>query len=236
MSRRALSIACFPEAVERFDREHVVVGIDVIRATTSAITALAQGRRCFPVPSVELAREVGSTLTDPLYAGELGGEVPEGFEIQNSPTLIAQRTDVERPMVLLSTAGTDLLWRARDHHETYAACLRNISAQVEALADHGGPIAVIGAGGRGTFRVEDKIGCARVAVGLLDAGFAADEETRSFVERWAEADLSEIEDGPSADYLRRSDQTYDLDFVLEHVDDLRVVGRLDGGELKAVEL
>lgn len=232
MSDRSVAIDCFPEAVQRYDRDHVVVAVDVIRATTTAVTALATGRRCFPVPSVEVARTVAAGLEEPLFAGELAGEMPEGFELQNSPTLIADRTDVERPLVLLSTAGTDLLWRAREHRSVWAACLRNVEAQVEALADADGPIVVIGAGGRGTFRVEDQIGCARIAAGLIDAGFACSRDVKAFVARWAEEDLSEIAGGPSSEYLRRSKQDYDLEFVLNHIDDLSFAARLQEGELK----
>jgi phosphosulfolactate phosphohydrolase-like enzyme len=58
-------------AVERYpslgpaDPDWTVVGVDVIRATTTAVTAVAAGRRCFPVASLEeavpLARRAGGT-------------------------------------------------------------------------------------------------------------------------------------------------------------------------------
>ena len=54
-----------------------VVGIDVIRATTTAVTAVAAGRRCFPVASLEEAVPLAARLANPLLVGELGGNRPD---------------------------------------------------------------------------------------------------------------------------------------------------------------
>ena len=83
---QTVAIDCFPESVERYADGWAVVAIDVIRATTVAITAVALGRRCFPVPSVKDAMRTARRLENPLLGGELGGVKPEGFEINNSPS------------------------------------------------------------------------------------------------------------------------------------------------------
>src|SRR5437763_8672169 len=106
---RTVVIDCFPEAAARFASSHSVVCIDVIRATTTAQTAVALGRRCFPVPSIEAAVPLAASLDNPLLVGELGGSLPYGFHLNNSPARVAQREDVERPMILLSTSGTRLV-------------------------------------------------------------------------------------------------------------------------------
>jgi len=51
----------------------------------------------------------------------------EDFEVNNSPAEIAMRTDIERPLVLLSSAGTKLIHAARENDVTYLACFRNYS-------------------------------------------------------------------------------------------------------------
>ena len=98
-----------------YDNTYAIVPVDVIRATTTAITGVAQGRKCYPVSSIEEATAVANNIQNPLQVGELGGNMPYGFDLQNSPFLIASRTDVDRPMILLSTSGTRLITEFKDH-------------------------------------------------------------------------------------------------------------------------
>lgn len=232
---RSVVIDCFPEHASGYARTHVIVAVDVIRATTTAVTAVAAGRRCFPVPTLEAAVPLAARLPDPLLVGELGGNPPYGFHLTNSPAQIATRQDVERPMVLLSTSGTPLLWEARAAPRVFAACLRNRTAQAELLARSDAPVALIGAGSRREFREEDALGCAWIAETLLELGFhAADERTKRLIDTYAGADVEICAQGHSAEYLRRTGQVADLEFILSHVDDLADVVSLVAGELGAV--
>jgi 2-phosphosulfolactate phosphatase len=224
-------IDVFPESVA-LHREGAIVGVDVIRATTTAITALATGRRVFVVPSLEMAVPLAARLDEPLLVGELGGNMPYGFHVNNSPASIAARDDVERPMILLSTSGTRLLTEGTGAEAVYAGCLRNVSALVGHLAARHDRIAVIGAGARGEFREEDQLGTALIAAGLVDAGFEpADARTRDLVDRWRGLPIESILVSASVEYLRSSGQVDDLDFILEHVDDVDGVWALHDGEL-----
>ena len=53
--KRSVIIDFLPESVRRYRSGWAIVAIDVIRATTTAITAAATGRRCFPAPTIEAA-------------------------------------------------------------------------------------------------------------------------------------------------------------------------------------
>src|SRR5205085_10661984 len=137
------------------------------------------------------------------------------------------------PMILLSTSGTPLMWEARRATAAYAACLRNVSAQAEHLAQTDRPVAVIGAGSRNEFRDEDALCCAWIAAALIERGFAAaDERTSEHVARWRSAPVEVCAQGHSAEYLRKTGQVSDLEFILEHVDDLDPGFRLADGELE----
>ncbi len=73
---RTVIIDCFPENVARYrDEGYVVVAIDVIRATTTAVTAAAMGRKCYPVDTVDNALALAADLDNPLMVGELGGDM-----------------------------------------------------------------------------------------------------------------------------------------------------------------
>lgn len=230
-ARGLVTIDCFPSSLDRYDDSWAVVAIDVIRATTTAVTAVARGRRCFPVASLEQARTVADGLTAPVLAGERDGLRPEGFEEQNSPTAFASRTDTHRPLVLLSTSGTQLLQGVTPGHARYAACLRNASATVAHLARHHDRVAVIGAGTHGEFREEDVLGCSWVAGGLVRAGYSTDRRTRALLFRWCDQPVEVVARSKSAAYLRRTGQVADLEYVMTHVDDLRAPFVVRDGEL-----
>jgi 2-phosphosulfolactate phosphatase len=227
---KTVVIDCFPEHLARYgDGGWTVVAVDIIRATTTAVTATAGGRRCYPVPTLEAALGLAARLEDPLLAGELGGSVPCGFEEGNSPARLAHRTDIGRPMILLSTSGTRLISRTGPYEAVYAACLRNHTAQVERLADRHERILVIGAGSRGEFREEDQLACAWIAGGLMEAGYKPLGGTTEIVARWRNRPVKAVADGKSAEYLRRTGQADDLEFILDHVDDIPATFELDEG-------
>lgn len=228
-------IDVLPESAAAYGDGWAVVGVDVMRATTTAVTIAWTGRRCLPVSSQAEAHDVATRLEDPLLVGEWGGDLPEGFHLQNSPAAMEVRNDLERPAVLLSTSGTRLLRAAASADAVYAASLRNVRAQVAHLAEHHPQVAVIGAGTKGEFRREDQFGCARIAAGLLEAGYTAGNGgTMEIVERWRDEPVEACAGGRSADYLRRTGQLEDLDFVLTRVDDVPAVFRLEEGELRRV--
>ena len=231
-TRRTVTIDWGPERASGFGREWVIVGIDVIRATTTICTAVAGNRRCLVAESLEHALRLATAEDDPLLAGEVAGVQLPGLELQNSPAVLAARTDVHRPLILVSSTGTRLLHNAAQAVDrVYAASMRNVSAQVDHLADCDGPVAVIGAGTRGTFREEDQAGCAAVAAGLLARGWQADAATRHLVARWRDAPVSAWASGASAAYLRSSGQERDLEFVTTHLDDIPAVFEMKGEEI-----
>lgn len=228
-------IDCYQENPDfRYDG-YAVVAIDVIRATTTAITAVASGRRCFPVPSVEAANLVKRKLANPLLAGEVAGKLPDDFEVNNSPAELAMRMDTERPLVLLSSSGTKLIHAARESDFTYLACFRNHATIAQHLIDHHSHVALVGAGTRGEFREEDQICCAWIARELIRAGFEPyNDRTSSIVEKWGTVAADACLVSRSAEYLLKSGQTMDLDFTLEHVNDLPFIYRMREGEVVAI--
>src|SRR5215472_17298821 len=147
--RKTVVIDCYPECVEVYRDGYSIVAVDVIRATTTVVTGVSLGRRCFPAPTLEAAVPLAAKLTNPLLIGELGGSMPYGFDMNNSPAELAIRTDIHRPMLLLSTSGTKVICGALESQAMYVACLRNYTATAAYLAAHHPTLALIGAGSRG---------------------------------------------------------------------------------------
>lgn len=231
----AVIIDAFPESAERYRQGYAIVVVDVIRATTTATTAVSMGRQVIPAQTTDEAIRLASSLKEPILVGELGGNMPVGFDLTNSPARIAERLDVHRPMILVSSSGTQLLLNAVGAEAVYIACFRNFSAVSRYLAGRHRRIAVLGAGTRNQFRREDQIGCVLVAEQLVASGYIPETEATShYISRWSGTNLDVVRSGRSAAYLRDSGQEIDLDFVLSHVDDLETVPSLINGGLFAV--
>ncbi|HET7230267.1 MAG TPA: 2-phosphosulfolactate phosphatase [Longimicrobium sp.] len=233
---RTVAIDSLPEAALRYGRGWAVVCVDVIRATTTAVTAAARGIRCFPVPTLDAAAAVASVLDRPLLCGELGGNMPFGFDLTNSPARVDALGDEGRPLVLLSSSGTQLVHNAARSgaDAVYVACLRNWGAMASHLFALHPRVAVIGAGTRGEFREEDQRCCALVGAALAAAGHQpASELTRDTLARWHRAPVTGWLQSRSVDYLRRSGQLADLDFILAHLNDLTMVFAVEDGEVVA---
>ncbi len=210
-----------PERAVTHGEGAAIIAVDVIRATTTAVTGVVLGRECYPVPSLEVAVPLAARLHDPLLVGELGGNRPYGFDLTNSPYELAHRTDVERPMILLSTSGTRLISAPPRAEQVYVACLRNWRAQAAWMIGRHARVVVLGAGTRGEFREEDQLCCAWIARELVAAGYAAhDERTRKLIERWSAEPVEGLLVSQSVTYLRETGQEDDLEFVMTHLDDV----------------
>jgi 2-phosphosulfolactate phosphatase len=232
---RTVAIDCFRDTLGRYTSGYAFVAVDVVRAMTTAVTAVALGRRCFAAPTVAAALQRAARLERPLLVGELGGELPAGFELGNSPAELARRTDLDRPIVLVSSSGTPLLDRAGGCGPTYLGCFRNSRFLGRWLAGRHRRVAVLGAASRGEFREEDQMCCAQIAAGLMAAGYAPqDRTTAELVERWGDAPADAWLGSNSVTYLRRTGLVDDLEFILRHVHDLSTVFEVRYGEVVAV--
>jgi 2-phosphosulfolactate phosphatase len=230
-----VTIDCFHEHLAAPRADEVIVAIDVIRASTTAITAAAIGKPLFPAGSIEAAVRLAADLDRPILAGELGGVQPYGFDLQNSPTQIAALDESSRPIILLSTSGTRLMAEASLHAPTFVACLRNVRAVAAHLAELSLDVRILGADSRGEFREEDQLCAARIARALTTAGYApCGFGTVDVLERFGEAPDDAFLEGRSARYLLDTGQHADLEFVLEHVDDLDRAFVLEAGRVQAV--
>jgi 2-phosphosulfolactate phosphatase len=230
-----VAIDCFHEHLAPVAADTAIVAVDVIRATTTAITAAALGWQVYPAGSIEAAVRLAADLDRPILAGELGGVQPYGFDLQNSPTQIEALEHSTRPIILLSTSGTRLIAEAVRHGVTYVGCLRNANALASHLAAQERDVMILGADSRGEFREEDQLCAARVARVLIESGReVADGPTEEVLTRWSEAPDDAFLDGRSARYLRDTGQDADLAHVLGHVDDLSAVFMVENGKVREV--
>lgn len=230
--RKTVVIDYLPESAARYGPGWAIVAVDVIRATTTAITAAVAGWRCFPAPSIDAALSLASQFDDPLLAGESAGGVPSGFEMDNSPSLLAGRTDTHRPLVLVSSSGTKLIHAAAACGAVYLSCFRSYSALPEYLAGRHARVAIIGAGSQGEFREEDQACCAWVAEGLVARGYIPlNARTAAMVARWHRKSPDACLSSRSVGFLKRTGRNHDLDFIFSRIDDIQHIFTVCNGEV-----
>lgn len=228
---RSVAIRCYPDGVDRIPESASLVAIDVIRATTTAITAVDMGGQCYPVATLQAANQLAAVLPNALRAGEIGGVMPFGFDLNNSPAELASRTDM-RPIILLSSSGTQLMDRIRKSPRGFVACFRNWKATVRGVAAEGRSAIIRGAATRGQFREEDQMCSAWIAAGLVDKGYlAGDASTEQLIAKWRYAQPADFLLSESVSYLRRSNQMRDLDFILSHFNDIDAAFKVVGAQV-----
>ena len=76
MNGGRVSICCFTGGVPEYPGDRALVAVDVIRATTTAVTAISMGRECYVVPTLQAAFDTASRLPNALLGGEVGGAMP----------------------------------------------------------------------------------------------------------------------------------------------------------------
>lgn len=134
-----------------------VVVVDVVRATTTLVTALAAGAGpVFPAASAEEAIRLLQSLgrEDTLLCGERKGLKPEGYDLGNSPREFTESAVRGKRLIMNTTNGTRAFRAAEDAERVVAAALVNLGAVAEAIAD-AERVVVLCAGRHDRFALED---------------------------------------------------------------------------------
>lgn len=146
-----------------------VVVIDVIRASTTIVTALAHGARgVVPVgtPDEARARAVALPQGATLLGGERGGVPPPGFDCGNSPVEYAPERVAGRTVLFTTTNGTRALLAVAEAARIAVAGFTNAAAVVRWLGTAACDVLLVCAGELGRLCLEDAT-CAGLLVARL---------------------------------------------------------------------
>jgi 2-phosphosulfolactate phosphatase len=148
--------------------------VDVLRASTSLVTALAHGvREVVPVGDVEAARRLAADRPGALLAGERGGDPPPGFDLGNSPLEFTRERVGGRALVFTTSNGTRALLAARSAAAVGIAGFVNLTAAAGWAAGRGQDVVVVCAGELGARSLEDEVCAGLLIARLLDARVSA---------------------------------------------------------------
>jgi 2-phosphosulfolactate phosphatase len=196
--------------------------IDVLRASTTIITALANGCRAIvPVADpLDARRRAGERWSDGvLVAGERRGEPIPGFDLGNSPVEFGTVQLRGKTVFFTTSNGTRALLAARAAAAIGVAALVNVTAAAAWAAAGGRDVAILCAGSHGARSLEDltcagllvdRIRAATPAAVLTDAAREALDTGRRYV-----GDVGRLKrDAPWARRLIAAGRSADVDACL----------------------
>jgi 2-phosphosulfolactate phosphatase len=144
--------------------EGAAVVIDVIRATTTIVTAFQHGiRSVLPAESVEEAQGLRATAPGALLAGERGGRRIAGFDLGNSPREFTREAVAGRDVILTTSNGTKTLRAVGDGRRVAIAAFLNRAAAADWVAARREDGLIVCSGYEGIFSLEDAV-CAGAVV------------------------------------------------------------------------
>ncbi|MFN0018061.1 MAG: 2-phosphosulfolactate phosphatase [Pirellulaceae bacterium] len=135
---RTINVHLLPALVEPHELAcRAVVVIDVLRATTTIIHALAAGaKEVIPLLEVEEARQLAAKLGgQAVLGGERRGQRIEGFDLGNSPLEYTPAAVGGKTLVFTTTNGTRAMLRCQQARRILIAGFVNFSAVCRELAD-----------------------------------------------------------------------------------------------------
>lgn len=160
---------------ERDIKDKVVVVVDVLRATSTIITALYNGcKEVIPVAEIEEAVRIAKNYEKDTFilGGERNAEKIEGFHLSNSPWEYSKDQVEDKTVLITTTNGTKAITKAADAKEVVLASFINITAICDYVAALGHDIALICAGTSGQFSADDILVAGAFISGLHNKGIS----------------------------------------------------------------
>jgi 2-phosphosulfolactate phosphatase len=180
-----------------------VVVIDVLRATTTIIEALANGARAiYPTASTEDAFKLASSLgrEDTLLCGERRGLKVEGFDLGNSPLEFTAEAVAGKKLVMSTTNGTRALGVGLEGARILPCAFTNMTAVAKAVSGVEW-LVVICAGREDRFALDDAL-CAGHLIDRVLGDDGSDQHRLDDTARAARS-LADSEE-PTRDFLGKT--------------------------------
>jgi len=169
------------QADELFFTGKTTVVIDVLRASTTIITALSNGaKEIVPVGTVEFAVKVSGGIFggQTLLGGERNTKKIEGFALGNSPSEYTKEIVAGKSIVFYSTNGSRAIVKAKYSANLFICSFNNLGALTKHLRKLNEDVIIMCSGNNNLFSLEDSV-CAGMLVSELIIENKNDELTDS---------------------------------------------------------
>lgn len=136
------------------DSNNIIIIIDIFRATSTIVTALANGAHSvIPVQSVDEA--ISFKNKGYLLAAEKDGVPVQGFDFGNSPLEFLDDRIKNKEIVITTTNGTQAIQVAKNKGEIIIGAFLNLSAIAQYLIRQNKDVIMLCAGWKNKFNLED---------------------------------------------------------------------------------
>lgn len=160
------------QADELFFTGKTTVVIDVLRASSTIITALSNGaKEVVPVGTIEFAVKVSGGIFggQTLLGGERNTKKIEGFALGNSPSEYTKEIVSGKSIVFYSTNGSRAIVKAKYSTNLFVCSFNNLKTLAKHLRKLNEDVIILCAGNNNLFSLEDTV-CAGMLVSELIAG------------------------------------------------------------------
>lgn len=167
-ARTRVSVAFTGEAARRAGPEgRTAVVIDVVRATTCIVEALANGARSVrPFGSVRGVRAAAVGAGGVLLCGERGGLPIDGFDLGNSPREFGADAVAGKRLLMKTTNGTAAFLAVARAKRVLAAAFVNLGAVADRLVSDADDVLIVCAGKEGAFALDDAVCAGHLALAI----------------------------------------------------------------------
>ncbi len=209
---------CFsPELIHLHEvKGKIVVVVDIFRATSTMVAALASGvTEILPFADLEACRAMQAEGF--LIGGERNGLTAPGFEMGNSPVAYLSGEYKGRRLAMTTTNGTQAIEKSKGAAEILIGAFPNLQATVSYIQAQHLDVLVHCAGWKGRFNLEDSL-YAGALVKSLESTHQADEDgalaMKSLFEREGHQMKKYLSQASHAKRLQNHGIESDIDFCL----------------------
>ena len=184
----SLETLFIPEEIKNTElADKLVIVIDVLRASSTIVTALANGCNGFiPILSPEQVREKAQQFEKEgiLLGGEREGKKIEGFDLGNSPREYKKKVVKDKTIIFSTTNGVKTLEMAKDARKIIIGSFLNLQAVCNYCTNYQGDILIICAGREGRFSLEDTACAGMIIHSLKDVFPSTFQESDACLTAW----------------------------------------------------
>lgn len=158
MSPKPFAEVCLsPQLLHLYPLENrLVVVVDILRATSTIVTALAHEVKSI-VPVAKLEQCEAYKKLGFVTAAERDGKKADGFDLGNSPFSYMAEELKGKTIVFTTTNGTEAISKSSGAHQILIGSFLNISALAQYLKDKNKDVLLLCAAWKGKPNIEDTL-------------------------------------------------------------------------------
>lgn len=225
---KQLEVCFSPELLHLHElKGKLVVVVDIFRATSTMIAALAHGvEEIQAFEDQEMCRAMKKKGY--LIAGERNGQTLPGFDLGNSPLAFLKGDFAGQKLAMTTTNGTLALSKSAAADEILIGAFPNLSATIRYIRKQNKDLLIHCAGWKGRFNLEDSLYAGAMATLLQDSHQSMDDEVlamRSLYEKEGHRLKEYLGQASHAKRLQNHGIEEDIDFCLK-IDRYELVGKV----------